>query len=92
MGIPNSRAEAILQAKINGEEYKGLPQSRIEELLIELNTGGGGGGTTNYNALTNRPTINGNVIEGEIDNDILELVEPLTEQDVEDIESLIEDD
>lgn len=27
--------------------------------------GGGGGGTTNYNALTNRPKINGHVLEGD---------------------------
>ena len=47
--FPQSREEAILQATINGEEYTGSPESRIEELLLELKAvieaGGGGGGT-----------------------------------------------
>jgi len=47
---PQSRAEEILFKTINGEPYDGLPQSRIEELLLELKAvieagGGGGGGT-----------------------------------------------
>lgn len=47
---PQSRAEEILFKTINGEPYDGLPQSRIEELLLELKEvieqgGGGGGGT-----------------------------------------------
>lgn len=33
---PQSRAEEILFKTINGEPYDGLPQSRIEELLLEL--------------------------------------------------------
>ena len=33
---PQSRAEEILIATIDGEEYDKLPQSRIEELLLEL--------------------------------------------------------
>ena len=45
---PQSRAEEILFKTINGEPYDGLPQSRIEELLLELKEvieeGGGGGG------------------------------------------------
>lgn len=47
---PQSRAEEILFKTINGEPYDGLPQSRIEELLLELKdvieSGGGGGGST----------------------------------------------
>lgn len=46
----NSRVEGILQAMIDGDEYADIPQSRVEELLIELKEvieeGGGGGGTT----------------------------------------------
>ena len=34
--FPQSRTEEILYATINGEEYTGLPESRIEELLLEL--------------------------------------------------------
>lgn len=61
--VPQSRAEEILIATINGTEYENLPQSRLEYLLLELKevieAGGGGGGTTNYNLLTNLPQING---------------------------------
>jgi hypothetical protein len=50
MSDPQSRNEAILQATIDGTEYTNPPQSRIEDLLIELKEtieeGGGGGGTT----------------------------------------------
>ena len=67
--IPQSRTEKILYATINGEEYKGLPESRIEELLLELKEvieagGGGGGGTTNYNLLENKPQIGGVTLSG----------------------------
>lgn len=93
MAQPQSRAEAIVQATINGETYEGLPQSRLEALLIELNhSGGGGGGTTNYEALENLPTINGSEIKGEVADDILELIEPLPDSDVEDLEDIISDD
>lgn len=66
---PQSRAEEILFKTINGEPYDGLPQSRIEELLLELKEvieqgGGGGGGTDNYNSLKNLPQINGTTLKG----------------------------
>lgn len=92
MTQPQSRAEAIVQATIDGETYEGLPQSRLEALLIELNHGGGGGGTTNYEALENLPKINGSEIKGEVADDILSLIEPLPESDVEDLEDIISDD
>lgn len=63
---PQSRAEEILIATIDGEEYDKLPQSRLEELLLELKEvieEGGGGGTTNYNLLSNRPKINNITLE-----------------------------
>lgn len=45
-----SRDEEILAATIDGTEYTGEPQSRIEYLLLELKEviegGGGGGGFT----------------------------------------------
>lgn len=44
------RVEDILEATIDGEPYSELPQSRLEELLLELKevieAGGGGGGTS----------------------------------------------
>lgn len=62
--IPNSRVEEILQSKIDGTAYDKPPLSRVEALLIELNAGGGGTGTTDYNALSNKPTLNGVTLEG----------------------------
>ena len=56
---PESRVEEILYDTINGEEYTGLPESRIEELLLELKEvieegGGGGGGTS---TIAWKPTV-----------------------------------
>ena len=64
--IPQSRVEEILQSKIDGTAYDKPPQSRIEALLIELNTGGGGGGTSDYNQLSNKPTLNGRLLSGNL--------------------------
>ena len=64
--IPQSRVEEILQSKIDGTAYDKPPQSRVEALLIELNTGGGGGGTSDYNQLSNKPTLNGRLLSGNL--------------------------
>lgn len=64
--MPQSRAEEILQSKIDGTSYDKPPQSRVEELLLELDTGGGGGGTTDYNQLSNLPTLNGVTLQGNL--------------------------
>lgn len=75
---PQSRTEEILIATIDGTEYDKLPQSRLEELLLELKevieAGGGGGGTTNYNNLSNKPQINGITLSGEMTAADLSLV------------------
>ena len=75
---PQSRTEEILIATIDGEEYDKLPQSRLEELLLELKevieAGGGGGGTTNYNLLSNRPKVNNITLEGNLSASDLSLV------------------
>lgn len=59
--FPQSRSEAILQATINGDEYTDYPQSRIEELLIELKEvieeGGGGGAVSSVNGKTGNVTL-----------------------------------
>ncbi len=66
--VYEGRNAAILQATIDGTPYTDPPQSRIEELLIELKAvieaGGGGGGTTNYNGLSNKPQINSVTLQG----------------------------
>lgn len=76
---PQSRNEEILIATIDGTEYDKIPQSRIEELLLELKevieAGGGGGGTTNYNLLSNLPKINNIIVKGEMTGADLGLVD-----------------
>ena len=56
MGTPQSRNEAILQATIDGTEYTAPPQSRIEDLLIQLKAaiegGGGIAGVASFNGRT----------------------------------------
>lgn len=61
-----SRVEDILQSKIDGTSYDRPPLSRVEALLIDLDVGGGGGGTTDYNQLSNKPTLNGVTIQGNL--------------------------
>lgn len=63
--IPLSRAEQILQSKIDGTSYDKPPLSRVEELLLEIDTGGGGG-TNDYNHLINKPTLNGVELSGDL--------------------------
>ena len=63
---PQSRAEEILFKTINGEPYDGLPQSRIEELLLELKEvieqgGGGGGGKGTKDIYSNSETLTNKV-------------------------------
>ena len=66
---PQSRDEEILIATIDGTEYNKLPQSRMEELLLELKEvieeGGGGGGTSDYENLSNQPQVNGETLIGD---------------------------
>jgi hypothetical protein len=79
---PQSRNEEILKATIDGTSYDKEPQSRIEDLLIELKAaieGGGGGGTTNYNLLENRPQINSHTLEGNMSFEDLGIDETPTE-------------
>lgn len=56
MADPQSRNEAILQATIDGTEYTDPPQSRIEDLLLQLKAviegGGGVAGVASFNART----------------------------------------
>lgn len=69
---PLSRVEEIIQATTNKEDYNKRPLSRVEEDLLELkaaiDSGGGGGGTTDYNALTNKPSINGVELDGNLES------------------------
>lgn len=49
-------------------------------------------GVTDYNSLSNKPTINGIPIEGDIANLILDLIESLTEEQEQDLKDIIQDD
>lgn len=69
--IPTSRVEEILQSKIDGTSYSRPPLSRVEELLLELDTGGSG--TTDYNQLINKPQINGVELVGNYSADDLDI-------------------
>ena len=69
--IPSSRVEAILRSKIDGTTYDKIPLSRVEALLMELNTGGGG--TNDYNELVNKPQINGIELVGNYSADDLDI-------------------
>ena len=65
---PLSRVEEIIQATTNKEDYNKRPLSRVEEDLLELKAAidsGGGGGTTDYNALSNKPSISGVTLQGD---------------------------
>lgn len=91
---PQSREEAILRATIDGTQYNDYPQSRMEELLLELKEvieegGGGGGGTDNYNLLKNKPMINGHELEGNMSVSDLGIENPLTQEQVNALLALI---
>lgn len=64
----DSRVEKILSATLgNYDKPLPKPQSRVEEYLMAIKEqGGGGGGTKDYNALDNKPTINGTTVEGDL--------------------------
>ena len=65
---PVTRKEQYLSAMAeNTAQYPEEPITREEmylDYLCKNGAGGGSGGTTNYNDLTNKPTINGVTLEG----------------------------
>ena len=70
MNNSEGRNARILESIVDGTPYNDPPQSRIEELLIEVKEvieqggGGGGGGTTDYHKLQNKPQVNNNTLDG----------------------------
>ena len=63
---PQSRTEEILYDMIHSLEYTERPQSRIEELLLELKAViEAGSGTTDYDDLENKPSINNVELSGD---------------------------
>ena len=67
---PETREEQYLSAIAQvtpATQIPPKPLTRVEAYLnkiVENGTGGGGGGTTNYNALENKPQINGHELSG----------------------------
>lgn len=63
---PQSRSEEILYDTIHSLEYTERPQSRIEELLLELKAViEAGSGTSDYDDLENKPSINNVELSGD---------------------------
>ena len=68
---------AILQSIVDGTPYDAPIQSPIEALLLEVKEvieAGGGGGTTNYDSLTNKPSVNGKELKGNMTGEDLSLL------------------
>lgn len=67
---PQSRVEKIIHSMTGDQVTLEPPQSRVEEDLLALKEvieqGGGGGGTKDYNALDNKPSINGTTLQGDL--------------------------
>lgn len=58
------------------------------EYIAEHISGGGGGGTNNYNALINRPKINGHTLEGDKSFEDLGL-ESLTSEQIQTLKRML---
>lgn len=76
----NSRVENILQSIVDGTPYTDPPQSRNEDLLLQVKEviesgGGGGGGTNDYNRLINKPRVNGDELIGDTTTEDLGIIE-----------------
>ena len=83
-----TREEVFLRAAATGDTSN-LPEpiTRVEEYLkyIAENGGGGGGGTSDYNALSNKPSIGGQTLQGDMS---LEDISGITDEDVAKLEQL----
>lgn len=83
---PRDREEKLLAAIAEGTTGNlPTPRNRKEKLLKEIydNGSSGGGGTTNYNDLTNKPSINNVPLVGNLNTVNLKLTDPtLTEKGV----------
>lgn len=80
---PITRLEQYLSAMAGGSaDVPDKPITRVEQYLAAiLENGGSGGGTTNYNALSNKPSINGVTLSGDIS--LSAIMADVTQEDVE---------
>ncbi len=96
MDTPITRQEQYLSAIAGNPgivpEY---PITREEQYLAAILEGGGSGGTTNYERLSNKPSINGVELIGDVT--LSNIMSDVTEDDVEealpeaDIEQIVTD-
>lgn len=96
MAPPITRIEQYLSAIAgNSTEVPSKPITRIEQYLAAILESGGSGGTTDYADLTNKPSINGVVLSGNLE--LADIMADVTQEDIEesvpeaDIEQAIED-
>ena len=79
----------------NPGEVPEYPITREEQYLAAILAGGGSGGTTDYERLQNKPSINGVELSGNVT--LSNLMEDVTQEDVEealpeaDIEQIVTD-
>lgn len=73
--MADNRIDDIKQSIEQDSPYDTPPQSRVEYLLLQIKNQGGGGGTKDYNELTNKPSINGKELVGDMTSQDLGLAE-----------------
>lgn len=73
--MADNRIDDIKQSIEQDSPYDTPPLSRVEYLLLQIKNQGGGGGTNDYNQLTNKPSINGVELVGDMSSQDLGLGE-----------------
>lgn len=93
---PITRIEQYLSAIAgNPTEVPSKPITRIEQYLAAILEGGSGGGTMDYEDLTNKPSINGVELSGNLE--LSAIMADITSEDVEEalpeseIESIVDE-
>ena len=96
MSTPITRQEQYLSAIAgNPGEVPEYPITREEQYLAAILEGGGSGGTTDYERLQNKPSINGVELIGDVA--LSDIMSDVTQEDVEealpeaDIEQIVAD-
>lgn len=93
---PITREEHYLSAIAQVTPASDIPEkplTRVEAYLnkiVENGTGGGGGGTTNYNALENKPQINSHELSGDKSSSDLGLQAALSQTQLDAVNSGID--
>lgn len=67
-----------VEANPSGVATQPLIKLRVGDVIYGIPTGGGGGGTSDYNMLTNKPKINGVILQDELSLHSLGIQEEIT--------------